>query len=121
MLRIPISAIGPNVNHPLKSGRGLVLELETGERIFSVNEICCLSCEGVSGEGGRGCGLLGGGAPEKQASIDYWLDWDCSQLKVCVCVCVSSLHSNLVFSVCSPFHRGGWQTNSRPFDLSRST
>ena len=68
--------------HPLKSGRGVVLELASGERIFSVSEICRLSCEGEGDEGGKG--LTRKGSPEQQARVDYWLDWGCGQLKVCV-------------------------------------
>ena len=83
--------VGPHSKHPLKSGRGLVLELPSGECIFSANEICRLSCEG---EGG---GVLGGQSPEQRAVIDYWLDWECSQLKVCervsMCVTIAFIRS----------------------------
>ncbi|CAI8056217.1 Methionine--tRNA ligase, cytoplasmic [Geodia barretti] len=73
--------------HPLKSGRGVVLELASGERIFSVSEICRLSCEGEGDEGGKG--LTRKGSPEQQARVDYWLDWGCGQLK-------SAVHSTVV-------------------------
>ena len=69
----------------MKSGRGLVLELVSGE-IFSVAEICRLSCEGEGG-GGGGSDLVTGSL-EQQAHVDYWLDWGCGQLKVCVLLCV---------------------------------
>lgn len=72
---------GSYSNHPIKSGRGLVLELESGERIFSTNEICRLSCD-VNGRGESV--LLGKRSTEQQTSIDYWLDWGCGQLKSAV-------------------------------------
>lgn len=71
--------LGRCPNHPLKSGRGVVLELESGERIFSISEICRLACERE-----RESGLSLKGPPEHQARVDYWLDWGCGQLKVCV-------------------------------------
>lgn len=51
--------------------------LPSGESIFSVNEICRLSCEGTE----KG-GVLGGQSHEQQARLNYWLDWASSQLKV---------------------------------------
>ena len=75
---------GPYPNHPLKSGKGVVLELASGERIFSVSEICRLSCGGEGDDNGGGKGLTRWESPEQQARVDYWLDWGCGQLKVCV-------------------------------------
>ena len=81
--------VGPHSYHPLKSGRGLVLELPSGELIFSTHEICRLSRDSsASSDGGRG--LVDIESPEQRATVDYWLEWECSQLKVCVCVCVST-------------------------------
>ena len=76
---------------PLLSGNGLVLETSAGHHLFSSNEICRLACcgDGVRSEGlsgdvrseGVGC-EVGGCTPEEQALVDYWLDWESSQLKV---------------------------------------
>ena len=59
-----------------------MLELPAGELIFSANEICQLLCDKDSGVRGR---ELVPQSPEQQALVDYWLDWESSQLKVCVC------------------------------------
>lgn len=67
--------------HPLKSGKTVVLELKSGEKIFSIAEICRVSCQG----GGGGGEELVGESPVRQANVDYWIDWGCGQLKVSGC------------------------------------
>ena len=54
------------------------------------------SGDGVSGEGVRW--EVGGCTPEEQALVDYWLDWESSQLKVWwvgLSTCMYIMHSKM--------------------------
>lgn len=71
VLGVPLSSCFTVVEGPSP----LRLSLASGQQLFSANEICRFVCSQCGG------GALAGSSPEDQALIDYWLDWEASEVK----------------------------------------
>lgn len=78
------------------TGPRLLLQLQDGTQVSSANEMCRLLSVQF---GARD--MIGGADPIQGALVDYWLEWEGRELKVCIVQMVPYTESCCACSSCA--------------------